>query len=313
MPYETHTKRHFLRLLAAGFSLAATPAMAFTQRSTPAILKRAIPSTGELLPILGFGTSRVFDVNKAEGKRKPLRQALKLLFDAGGSVIDTAHNYNRAEEVAGDLLMGLGLTKNAFLSTKVYASNAEEARKQFTLSQKRLRKHTLDLYFIHNLVGLHRHYSWLQSQKEAGLIRYIGFSHYSASGIDAIITAIETGLKPDFVQIPYSLALRHSEKRLLPLAADQGIAVIANQPFAKGSLFRATANKKLPQWAQETGIGSWAQFFLKYITSNPQVHCVIPGTGNPVHAADNIQAGSGYQPSHEEREKMAHFWDTLSS
>ncbi len=314
MAHDTLSRRHALKMIggASSMSLFAASALAESALATlPHILQRPIPVSGEMLPILGFGTSRVVDVNKAEGKRRPLRQALKALFAAGGSVIDTAHNYNRSESVVGDLLTELDAQKKAFVSSKVYATSESEGKTQLDLSFRRLQRPVIDLYFVHNLVGLHTQQQTLLSYKEAGKIRYWGLSHFNTGGIDQIIHHIKSGMQPDFVQVPLSLAVPHAENTLLPLAAEKGIAVIANQPFAKGQLFRKTKGVDMPRWAVEMGTESWAQFFLKYITSHPSSNCVIPGTGRPDHALDNIKAGVGYMPTQAERQKMLHFWNSL--
>jgi len=178
-------------------------------------------------------------------------------------------------------------------------------------SMKKMKRQCMDLMQIHNLVDWKTHLPQLRRWKEAGKIRYIGITHSTDSSHEEL-ERIMRSEKLDFVQFNYSITYRHAEKRLLAAAADLGVATIINRPFAEGSLFKKVKDKPLPAWAQEYDMDSWSLFFLKYILSHPAVTCVIPATGNSVHAAENVKAGTGKLPGEEVRKKMAGYIDNLS-
>ena len=175
-------------------------------------------------------------------------------------------------------------------------------------SFKRLRVERMDLMQVHNLVDVATHTQTLKEWKHKKRVRYIGITHYTSSAYADIERLLKSG-QYDFLQINYSLAERDSEKRLLPLAKDKNVAVIANRPFAEGALFRQVKDKALPPWAAELGIASWAQYFLKWIVSHPAVNCAIPGTGKPEHMKDNLGAGVGAMPDEKTRRRMAEYFD----
>jgi aryl-alcohol dehydrogenase-like predicted oxidoreductase len=210
----------------------------------------------------------------------------------------------------GDLAGSLGLHDRLFLATKVWTRGREAGVRQMAESFRRLRVVRMDLMQVHNLVDVSVHTGTLQKMKEQGSVRYIGITHSRASAHAEVERWMRT-TRYDFVQINYSLAEREAEARLLPLAAELGLAVIINRPFAEGALFRRARGKPLPAWAPALGIESWAQFFLKWIVSHPAVTCVIPGTGNPRHIADNLGAGSGPLPDEAARQRMAHYFESL--
>jgi diketogulonate reductase-like aldo/keto reductase len=197
-----------------------------------------------------------------------------------------------------------------FLATKVWTRGREDGVLQMQQSFRRLRADRMDLMQVHNLVDVATHTKTLQEMRAAGQVRYIGITHYTSSAYAEVERWLKTRAY-DFLQINYSLAEREAEQRLLPLAQDRKIAVIANRPFAEGALFRRTKGKSLPPWAAELGIASWAQFFLKWIVANPAVTCAIPGTGRPDHMADNLAAGRGALPDAAGRQRMAEYYDAL--
>jgi diketogulonate reductase-like aldo/keto reductase len=270
-------------------------------------MSKKIPSTGEALPVIGVGTWQTFDVGTEPSARAPLREVLKLL---NRNVVDSSPMYGSSESVAGDLIAELGLRDKLFIATKVWTSGRDAGIRQMEASFKRLRVERMDLMQIHNLVDVATHTKTLIDWKAKKRVRYIGITHYTSSAYAEVERALKTG-QYDFLQINYSLGERESEQRLLPLAREKSIAVIANRPFAEGSLFRQVKGKSLPPWAKELGIDSWAQYFLKWIVSHPAVTCAIPGTGNPKHMQDNLAAGRGTLPDEAARKRMAEFFDGL--
>jgi len=271
-------------------------------------MTKPIPSSGEPIPLIGVGTWQTFDVGSDSGARAPLLEALKLMTQAGRGVVDSSPMYGSSENVAGDLIAESGLREQLFIATKIWTNGRDAGIKQMETSFKRLRVERMDLMQVHNLADVETHTKTLLDWKTKGRIRYVGITHYTASAYAEVERLLNTG-RYDFVQINYSLGERDSEKRILPLAREKKVAVIANRPFAEGALFRRTKGKALPPWAAELGIASWAQYFLKWIVSHPAVTCAIPGTGNPKHMADNLGAGLGKLPSAAQRKKMAEYFD----
>src|SRR5678815_5392677 len=258
-------------------------------------------------PKIGLGTWQTFDVGADSGARAPLREVLKLL---DGNVVDSSPMYGTSESVAGDLIAELGLRPKLFVATKVWTQGRDEGIRQMEASFKRLRVQQMDLLQVHNLVDVSTHVKTLQEMKSSGKVRQIGITHYTASAYGAV----ERELKAnpwDFLQINSSLGERDSEKRILPLAKERGVAVIINRPFAEGSLFARVKGKPLPPWAKEYDINSWAQYFLKWIVSHPAVTCAIPGTGRPEHMRDNLAAAQGIGPDEKGRKRLAEYFDAL--
>jgi diketogulonate reductase-like aldo/keto reductase len=290
------------RALLAALAAGATVRPVFGQNR---IMTKAIPSTGEALPVIGVGTWQTFDVGGDASARAPLREVLKLL---NKNVVDSSPMYGSSETVAGDLIAELGLRDRLFMATKVWTSGRDEGIRQMETSFKRLRVERMDLMQIHNLVDVETHSKTLLEMKSRKKIRYLGITHYTSSAYAEVERWLKTK-QYDFLQINYSLGERESENRLLPLAADLKVAVIANRPFGEGALFRRVKGKPLPSWAADLDIGSWAQYFLKWIVSHPAVTCAIPGTGNPKHMQDNLGAGVGKLPNAEQRKQLTGYFD----
>jgi diketogulonate reductase-like aldo/keto reductase len=264
---------------------------------------RLIPATREALAVVGCGTYRTFDVGAASDERAPLLAVLKVLFAAGGAVIDTSPMYGAAERVVGDLLVQAQNRSRAFLATKVWTSGQQAGIEQINRSFELLQDRRIDLIQIHNLLDWKLHLPTLRDLKSAGRIRYVGITHYSASAYAEVESVLRS--EPlDFLQINYAMNDTAAERRILPLAKDRGVAVIANQPFGGGGLLRDLLRRPLPSWAQEIECQSWAQVLLKFVLSHPAVTCVIPGTGRPEHMRDNIGAGFGRMPDAELRVRM---------
>jgi aryl-alcohol dehydrogenase-like predicted oxidoreductase len=310
----------FLRLLAGGAAAlvgggaraegAAGPAAREAAGATAPMMTRPIPSSGEALPVVGLGTSRVFEVGKSAQARAPLLEVLETLFAAGGKVIDTSPMYGTAEIVVGDLLRDLGARDRAFLATKVWTRGRAQGMAQMRHSMSKFRSTLIDLMQVHNLLDWQAQLFTLRAWKEGGWFRYIGITHWTRESLPELARVI--GLEAlDFVQLPYSLAEPEAEDRLLPLAADRGVAVLVNRPYARGALFRAVRGRELPAWAGEFDCQSWGQFFLKFVLSHPAVTCAIPATRNPDHMADNVGAGRGRLPDAAQRARMLEFWRDL--
>jgi len=301
-------RREALRSLAAcaGF-LAMNRAMPQQQS---ALMTRLIPATGEALPVIGLGTWQVFDVGGDPAARAPLRDVLRAFYAGGGRVIDSSPMYGASESVVGVLSAEAGLLGKLFVATKVWTSGREAGIQQMETSFKRLRVERMDLMQIHNLVDVGVHTKTLADWKAKGRVRFIGITHYSSSAYADVEKWLKTAAY-DFLQINYSLAEREAAERLLPLARERKIAVIANRPFAEGAMFRKVRGKSVPDWAKEAGMATWAQYFLKWIVSHPAVTCVIPGTGKTEHLADNLAAGTGPLPGEALRKRMAEHFDSL--
>ena len=271
------------------------------------VVQKPIPKTGESLPVIGLGTWQTFDVGAAQSARDPLKEVLREFVRLGGSVIDSSPMYGKSESVTGDLAAELGLQKQLFLATKVWTSGRDAGIRQMDESFSRLRTQRMDLMQVHNLVDYRAHLSTLRRWKEQGKVRYIGVTHYTASAFDELARVLSAE-DLDFVQLNYSITEREAERRLLPLAAEKRLAVLANRPLAAGELFRRVRGKSLPAWSKEIGCASWAQFFLKFAISHPAVTCAIPATGKVEHLVDNMQAALEPLPDAKARERMArHF------
>ncbi len=281
-----------------------------SSHAAPALLERRIPKTGEALPAVGLGTWQVFDVAGNAAELGEARDALKLFAELGGRVVDSSPMYGSSESVTGQLAAELGLREKLFVATKVWTSGREAGLRQMQDSMKKLRVERLDLMQVHNLVDAHTHLATLREWKRSGKVRYVGVTHYHA-GAHA---ELEQFMRPgdiDFVQVNYSLAEPEAGQRLLRAATDTRTAVIVNRPFAEGAMFGRVKGKALPEWAKEVGCASWAQFFLKWILAHPAVTCVIPGTRNPKHVADNLGAAAGALPGEAMRRRMSDYFDSL--
>jgi diketogulonate reductase-like aldo/keto reductase len=212
--------------------------------------------------------------------------------------------YGNSEEVVGDLTAKLGIRPKVFLATKVWTTGKAQGIAQMEASMRKLRAKPLDLIQVHNLVDVETHLATLREWKKAGRVQYIGITHHNTGGHEEVARLLAS--EPlDFVQINYSVGERDAEKRILPLAKDRGIAVIANRPFAAGDLLKRLRNQPLPDWAAEIDCTSWAQLLLKFIVSHPAITCAIPGTAKAEHMRDNLQGGRGRLPDEAMRARIA--------
>jgi aryl-alcohol dehydrogenase-like predicted oxidoreductase len=298
-----------LRLVAGcGLLAAMKKKKAFAQSS--AILKRPIPRSGEMLPVVGVGTWQTFDVGAQAPERAELKEVLRLLVAGGGSVVDSSPMYGEAERVAGDLAAELRLREKLFFATKVWTNGRESGIRQMESSFRLMRTRRMDLMQVHNLEDVAVHAKTMRERKDAGRIRYLGITHYH-SGAYGELERLVKSREWDFAQFNYSMAEREAEARLLPACAEAGVAVIVNRPFSQGVLFPRVQGKALPAWAAEFDCASWAQFFLKFILSHPAVACAIPGTSRVAHLRDNLQAGVGRLPEAKMRRRMVEYLDRL--
>ena len=282
--------------------LASPAAPAAPPAEVSAMLARAHPRTGEALPAIGLGTWQTFDVGA--GEREPLRAVLRAFAAAGGRVIDTSPMYGSAEEVSGDLVAETGAPARPFWATKVWTRGRAEGAAQIERSLRLLRAAPLDLLQVHNLLDLDVHLDTLRRLKDEGRVRYLGVTHYTLDSFPALERAIRRE-RLDFVQLPYSAGLRDAERRLLPAAADHGVAVLVMRPFEGGELLARVKGRPLPPWAAELGCTSFAQLFLKFILGHPAVHCPLPATARAEHIADNLRAGFGPVADADARERIA--------
>lgn len=270
------------------------------------IITRPIPSSGERVPAVGLGTARVFDVGDDARERARLAEVLRDLVAGGGSIIDTATSYGSAEAVVGDLVARAALRKRVFIATKLEDADAEELRG----SLERLRTARVDLLQLHNVRDPRRDLGPFRAWKRAGACRYVGITSTFERDYPAL-EAVLARERPDFIEIGYSIERREAEKRLLPLAAQTGAAVLTAVPFGRGRLFRAVRGRPLPAWAAEFDAASWAQFFLKFLLGNSAVTAVIPGTANPAHMIDNLGAMRGRLPGAAQRRRMVALIEAL--
>jgi aryl-alcohol dehydrogenase-like predicted oxidoreductase len=311
------SRREALRLGAlAAAGLAIGPSVPLAARTTPRLepITKPIPSTGERIPVIGLGTNQ-YSVDTPEDMSQ-LQEVLETMAELGGSVVDTARVYGRAEEVIGELLQRMGNRERFFIATKTPIRGELQAPNvELQTSFDQLQVDTIDLMLIHNLHGVDELMPAFIEWKDAGRIRYIGMS----TSVDSQYTAQMEGMRRyplDFIQADYSIANRTAADEILPLAHDLGIAVLVNVPFGgrgqgAAATFGRVADQELPDWADEVDAESWAQVFLKYVVSHPAVTAAIPGTTQVRHMVDNQGAGRGRLPDPELRREIERFWDGL--
>jgi aryl-alcohol dehydrogenase-like predicted oxidoreductase len=312
MPPTALDRRTVLQL--AGAALITTPAAAplLARDEAPAPpFRRAIPSTGEQVAVIGVGTNRYNPTTDEE--RQSRKAVLAGLTAAGASLIDTAPSYGESERVIGDLLAEIGNRGRCFLATKVTARSGtrEEGVAMLEASRQKLRSDRLDLVQVHNLVGTAVLLPLLREQVAAKRIRYVGITT-SRDPQYAEFEQVMATERLDFVQVDYSIANRGATERLLPLAQERGMAVLVNMPFGgprEGNLFGKLKDRPLPEWAAEIGAASWGQVLLKYILGHPAVTCVIPGMTRLANLQDNLGAGRGVMPDAALRRRMETWWD----
>ena len=272
--------------------------------STAVMIAREIGPTAEPLPVIGLGTWQTFDVGGSTRERATLEACVAELAAGGGRVIDSSPMYGRAEAVVGDIVAALGIRDRLFIATKVWTSGRQRGIDQMTESMRKLRLTQVDLMQVHNLVDVRTHLETLRDWKADGRVRYVGVTHYAAGAHGDVAKVLET--EPvDFVQINYAVTEREAERRILPMALERGIAVIANRPFGAGNALGVVRGRPVPPWASEVGCTTWAQLMLKFVVSHPAVTCAIPATSSLSHLQDNLQAGSAPMPDEALRQRIA--------
>lgn len=296
------TRRQLLHRSVLFATLAALgPSWPLLTKAAEPLRMRKIPASGEMLPVIGLGTSRTHDIRLDDAEMQALLDVLRVFVEGGAQLIDTAPSYGNADRVVGELVQRQGARQKVFLATKVSATGRERGLAQIEDSFEALQTDTLDLVQVHNLQDTGTQLGLLRDLKEQGRIRYIGVTHYVESAHDRLLEVLRQ--EPvDFVQFNYSVSERNAEKRLLPYCADNGIATLINRPFTRGNLLSRTKGKPLPAWAAEIDASSWAQLLLKFILAEPAVTTVIPATSNPRYMADNIMAGQGRLPDARQRQ-----------
>jgi aryl-alcohol dehydrogenase-like predicted oxidoreductase len=310
LPCSLLSRRDVLRAgIAGGLAMALHSPGAQSADAAP-ILK-AIPSSGEKIPVIGLGTNAygVTDATELASRKEVLQRMSSL----GGRVIDTAHQYGRSEEVLGELLASLGNRKDYFLATKTPMGSIANQNAAIDESFRRLRTDHIELLQVHNMNSADRQLPAFREYQQAGKIRYIGITTSEDEDYEEMLRVMR-GQKLDFIQVDYSLGNRSAEEKILPLAQERGIAVLANVPLGgrRGSLISNIGDKPLPPWASEIDATSWAQLLLKYVVSHPAVTCAIPGTTKLKHAEDNQAAGRGRLPDAAMRKKMEEFWASVA-
>ncbi len=270
------------------------------------MIRKAIPSTGELVPVIGLGTNRY-----GQRERDELKAALERFHELGGTVIDTAPMYGRSEAVLGDLIADLGIREDLFIATKADEDPGGEATvAQMRESQQRLGTQMLDLMQVHNLRGTDAALGRMREWKQDGRIRYVGITTSRAAQYEAFEKVMRRH-ELDFIQVNYSLEQREAAERILPLAAERGAAVIINRAFGGGRIFDKVGDQPLPDWAAAFGCASWAQFLLKYAIGHPAATLSIPGMTKVRHVDDNFGAAHGRLPDAGERRRQEAFFDAL--
>jgi diketogulonate reductase-like aldo/keto reductase len=301
-------RRDFLLSTAASTAILALPSLAF---ATPiSLLKRPIPSSGELLPCVGMGTWITFDIDTKKSNIDHRTEVLRHFFINGGGMIDSSPMYGKAQNVLGKCFQQLKPPTSLFSATKVWTPGEWLGIQQMQASQELWGLNHFDLMQVHNLLYWKTHLKTLRDWKESKRVRYIGVTTSHGHRHDELIKIMQT--EPlDFVQITYNLVHTEAEQILLPLAADKGIAVIINRPFDGGRLFKRIENKPLPEWAKEFDCNYWAQYFLKFILTHPSVTVAIPATSQTRHMDENMGALLGSLPDIKMKKKMLEYYRSI--
>jgi diketogulonate reductase-like aldo/keto reductase len=322
------SRRTTLQLMGFGAATAVLPsvlnacgakqiqgrtALAISNQDSEVIAKE-IPRTKEQVPAIGLGTFLTFDV-MANQPRDHLREVMRRFWEQGGRMIDVSPLYGMSEVNVGEFASAIGITNNLFIANKVWATgeylgDRSQAQHQFEQSLKRLSRDRMDAMQVHSLVNVDVMLPLLRAWKQEGRLRYVGITHHEPVYYAPIEQWIKRG-NLDFVQVRYSIAQRQAEERILPAAAERGVAVLANMPFEKARLFELVKGQLLPAFAREIDCENWAQFFLKYVISHPAVTCAIPATSNPDHMAENMGALRGALPDQAMRNRMVKHMESI--
>ncbi len=306
------------QVLKLGGSLLALPALKLSAGVAPDIpsppasppITRPIPSSGELLPVIGMGTSRTFDTNGKPENLAQLTEVMRVFLAGRGTVIDSSPMYGTAESRVGEVLATFKQAPAIFAATKVWTTGRDQGIAQMQESARRMGVKHFDLIAIHNLQDWRTHLSTLKQWKAEGKVRYIGITTSHGRHHAQLLEIMRTEAL-DFVQFSYNIDDRAAERELLPLAHDRGIATMINRPYQRGSLFGKSKGQPLPDIAAELDCESWGQFYLKFILGHPATTCIIPATSNAGHMADNMKANFGRLPDAQQRDEMLRIFEAL--
>ena len=293
------SRRDFIALS----SLSFLPTLSNASMLNESMLKRVIPSSGEEMPVIGLGTSRVFDIERSKNELNVREKILDIFYENGGRLIDTSPMYGMSEEIIGITAKKYIEKNRFFLATKVWTEGRENGMRQIEESFQKMRADKISLIQVHNLLDWKTQIKTLRSLKDEGRIDYIGITHYKSNAFDEMIKIMKRE-KVDFAQFNYSIGEREAEQKILPFCKDNGIATLINRPFMRGRLFREAQEKKLPSWVSDYDIDSWGQFFLKYIISHDAVTNIIPATSKPKNMLDNARAGMGRMLDEKAKKRM---------
>lgn len=293
------SRRDFIALS----SLSFLPTLSNASMLNESMLKRVIPSSGEEMPVIGLGTSRVFDIERSKNELNVREKILDIFYENGGRLIDTSPMYGMSEEIIGITAKKYIEKNRFFLATKVWTEGRDNGMRQIEESFQKMRTDKISLIQVHNLLDWKTQIKTLRSLKDEGRIDYIGITHYKSNAFDEMIKIMKAE-KVDFAQFNYSMGEREAEQKILPFCKDNGIATLINRPFMRGRLFREAQEKKLPSWVTDYDIDSWGQFFLKYIISHDAVTNIIPATSKPKNMLDNARAGMGRMLDEKAKKRM---------
>ena len=305
-------KRRQLLQISAGLLISQALGLRAEASASPTLrlIQRAIPSSGELLPVMGMGTSGTFDTEGDPASLATLQEVLQAFFDGGGTVIDSSPMYGNSESRVGDVLRAIPQRPKLFAATKVWTTGRQQGIAQMEESARRMNVERFDLIAVHNLQDWQTHLETLKNWKAEGKVRYIGITTSHGRDHEEFLQVMRT--QPlDFVQFSYNIADRAAERELLPVAAERGIATMINRPYQRGALFARSRGKELPALAAELDCSSWGQFYLKYILGHPAVTCIIPATASVRHMVDNMRANFGRLPDARQRAEMLRLFEHL--
>ncbi|MCB1844999.1 MAG: aldo/keto reductase [Halioglobus sp.] len=313
------SRRDYLRNSLLAAAATAIPGSLLQAVEAKQLIKRAIPKTGEELPIVGLGSSATFSRLAESGGASALQDVIKTLLNNGGRVFDTAPGYGESEEVAGEIVQQLGATDDIFWATKLNVAgrgggraDPAAARAQLERSFNYIGKDPIDLIQVHNLGDIPVQMGLLKELKQEGRVRYIGVTYTGDSRYPDLARVMQD--EPiDFIGVDYAVDNRNAADEIFPIARDRGIAVLSYVPFGRTRLWNRVGDRALPDWAAEIGIGSWAQFFIKFAAAHPAVTTVTPATSKPHHMLDNLGGGVGELPDQALQKRMAAFVDALPS
>ena len=305
-------KRRQLLQISAGLLISQALGLRAEASASPTLrlIQRAIPSSGELLPVIGMGTSRTFDTEGDPASLATLQEVLQAFFDGGGTVIDSSPMYGNSESRVGDVLRAIPQRPKLFAATKVWTTGRQQGIAQIKESARRMNVERFDLIAVHNLQDWQTQLETLKNWKAEGKVRYIGITTSHGRDHEEFLHVMRT--QPlDFVQFSYNIEDRAAERELLPVAAERGIATMINRPYQRGALFTRSRGKELPALAAELDCSSWGQFYLKYILGHPAVTCIIPATASVHHMVDNMRANFGRLPDARQRAEMLRLFEHL--